>query len=118
MLLHSRAQRGVFLTQLQQVLHVGVEVLLLRRASSIGKGIVLVTGKSAGKVVPVIRVIAASHTDLIAVVKLRNSPQSRQQRKRELQLPSRVARLSQKPLHVMVADESDQQLGMRVEPIL
>src|SRR5208283_4105895 len=104
MLLHSRSQRCVFAAQLQQALHVGVNVLLLRCATCLGKSVVRIAGESTRKVVPVVGVFAASHSDLITVIELGDSAQSCQQRKRQLQLLGRPVGVSQEALLIVVAD--------------
>ncbi len=75
-------------------------------------------GKPPGKVVTIVGIFSAGHGDFVARINLRDATQRGQQRETKLQLGSRSVRVGEEARHVVVADEGDQQLGMRIEAVL
>ena len=79
-LLVAQAQRGMVAAQLQQALHVGVDILLFGSAAGRGEGVVLIAGEASGKVVTVVGIFAAGHGDFVTGINLRDAAQRGQQR--------------------------------------
>ena len=78
----------------QQILHKRENLLLLRRPPTCRKCILRVLTPAARKIVPIVRITATHHPDLVAVVKLRSPPQRQIQPERQLQLRRRFAATS------------------------
>src|SRR2546425_12613797 len=103
--------------QPQQCLDVGENLLLARGATLGGEGVARVTRKPPGEIAPVVGIISALHPQFVARVELWNAAHGQEQRKRQFQLLFRCSRLADESLHIVVAEESNQLLRPRVEPI-
>ena len=77
-----------------------------------------VAGKAAGKVVTIVGVLFARHSDLVSGVDLRHAAQREDKSLRQLERGDRTIRFREKTRGVVVANERNQLLRMRVERVL
>src|SRR5258708_17924531 len=82
----AAAQGSVFAAKPEQRLHVRENFLLVPRAARLSERVVRITNPSAGEIAPVVRIAAARHPDLIAVINLSNTPQREREPQCQLQL--------------------------------
>src|SRR2546426_9096838 len=111
------AQGWMLAAKPQQRLNVGENLLLVRGAALGGEGVARVIRKPPGEIAPVVGIVSALHPQFVARVELWNAAHGQQQRKRQFQLLFRCSRLADEALHIVVAEESNQLLRPRVEPI-
>src|SRR5438445_12988685 len=70
----------MLLAQMQQLLHVIMNLLLIGSAASGSKCVARIAGETARKIMAVIRIAASWHANLIAVVKLWDPTHTQEQR--------------------------------------
>ena len=76
----------MFAAQAQQRLDIREYLLLLRCAAICGEGVFGIVDPAAGKIVAIVWIGAAWHSNLIAVIELRNSAQGKRQSVSQLQV--------------------------------
>src|SRR5215472_19313572 len=81
----SVAKRPMFPANAKQFFHVRKNLLLLAGSSGFCECIIRIANPSSGEIAPVVWVAASRHPNFIAIVKLRNTPQSQCQPERQLQ---------------------------------
>ena len=86
--------------------------LLIRIACM--KSVDAIRGKAAGKIAPIIRIVTARHGDLITVVKLGRSARRHDERLRHLQSLDRSLGLVHEPLQIVIANQWDQNIRIRI----
>ena len=69
----ASAKRGMFAPNPQQFLDIRENLLLFAGSPGLHETVIRVFGPSAGKIPPVVRVAASRHSNLIAVIDLRNA---------------------------------------------
>src|SRR5215470_9022721 len=82
------------------------------------KGIAAIARKSSRKIAPVIRIVAAWHSDLVSSIDLRNPAQGKEKSKSKAQLFWRRAGLAHEARVVVIAKESHKPLRMRKQPVM
>src|SRR5882762_1658949 len=112
------AQRGMFAAKLEQSLHIGEDFLLLARAARLRERVVRISNPAAGEIAPVVRIAAPRHPNLIAVVNLRNAPESERESKRQLQLRRRAAFGARDSRYIVIRKKRDQHLWMNIKGIV
>ena len=75
----ASAKRGMFAPNPQQFLDIRENLLLFAGSPGLHETVIRVFGPSAGKIPPVVRVAASRHSNLIAVIDLRNAARSQRQ---------------------------------------
>src|SRR2546428_11783888 len=85
----AAAKGGVFAAKSEQRLHVREIFLLIPRAARSLERVVRVANPSTWKIAPVVRIAAARHSDLVAVINLRNAPQREREPECQLHLGGR-----------------------------
>src|SRR2546428_10515670 len=88
----AAAKGGVFAAKSEQRLHVRENFLLIPRAARWRERVVRIANPSTWKIAPVVRIAAAWHSDLVAVINLRNAPQREREPECQLQLGGRGPR--------------------------
>ena len=92
----ASAKRGMFAPTPQQFLDIRENLLLFAGSPGLRETVIRVFGPSAGKIPPVVRVAASRHSNLIAVIDLRNAARSQRQPEASFnfaeELPSALAK--------------------------
>src|SRR5258708_20739996 len=100
---------------MQQSTDPGKDLLLFGRARGRVEGVLLVAGKTSGKISAVVRIVVASHRDLVTGIELGRAAQGRQDAEGQLQPGRSRSRLGEGALEVVIAQKQDQSLPGRVE---
>src|SRR4029077_10230001 len=77
----------MFAARAQQLLDVREYLLLLRCAAVSGEGVFGIADPASGKIVAIVWIGGAWHSNLIAVIQLRNSAQGKRQTRSHITLP-------------------------------
>src|SRR2546428_1008178 len=107
----AAAKGGVFAAKSEQRLHVRENFLLIPRAACSRERVVRITNPSTWKIAPVVRIAAAWHSDLVAVINLRNAPQREREPECQLQLGGRAGFGARGKRDNVVFKKKKQQLG-------
>src|SRR2546426_1967174 len=87
----AAAKGGAFAAKSEQRLHVRENFLLIPRAARSRERVVRIANPSTWKIAPVVRIAAARHSDLVAVINLGNAPQREREPECHLQLAGPAA---------------------------
>src|SRR5437879_6717634 len=110
----AAAKGGVFAAKSEQRLHVRENSLLIPRAARSRERVVRITNPSTWKIAPVIRIAAARHSDLVAVINLRNAPQREREPECQLQLGRPAAFGARETRDIVICKKRDQNFGVDV----
>src|SRR2546427_6859587 len=114
----AAAKGGVFAAKSEQRLHVRENFLLIPRAACSRERVVRITNPSTWKIAPVVRIAAAWHSDLVAVINLRNAPQREREPECQLQLGGRAAFRAPATRPLLIRKKKKQQIRMYVQYIV
>src|SRR5215469_4901432 len=103
---------------MKQALDLSEYLLLVGGPARRRKGIVAISRKASRKIAPVIRIVAACHSDLISSIDLRNPAQGKEKSKSKVQLFWRRARLAHEARVIVIAKEGHKPLRMRKQPVM
>jgi len=103
---------------MQESAHGRENILLLLRAAGFEKCVFRIARKAAGKIAAIIWIGAAEHADFVAVIELRNPPQSEDEAVGELEFLWRAAGNARKARDIMIAEKIHEIFRMRVEAVL
>src|SRR2546427_2581317 len=111
----AAAKGGVFAAKSEQRLHVRENFLLIPRAARSRERVVRITNPSTWKIAPVVRIAAARHSDLVAVINLGNAPQREREPECHLQLGGRAALRARETRHILIPQKQNQHFAMHVQ---
>src|SRR3979490_669722 len=119
--LFSVLKRGIGATNREQSLDL-VEGSLLSQSTGFGvKGVALIPGgegsETAGEIVPIFRIFAATHRDLVPRIELWHATHGREDGKSQLELLWGCVGVIEEAGSVVVAEEWYEALRMRVESV-
>src|SRR2546426_9759458 len=114
----AAAKGGVFAAKSEQRLHVRENSLLIPRAARSRERVVRITNPSTWKIAPVIRIAAARHSDIVAVINLRNAPQREREPECQLQLGGRAAFGAREKRHIVSCKKKNQKIRVYVQCIV
>src|SRR5260370_10037174 len=97
----------MLLAQMQQLLHVIMNLLLIGGAPSGSKCVAWIAGEAARKIMAVVRIAASRHANLISVVKLRNPAHGEDKRESCLQFLVRRPFFAHKADCIVVPQKRD-----------
>src|SRR5208282_3338597 len=116
--LFSDAQGGVVFAQRQQRPHVCEYILLFGGAAAGGEGVPWIAGETSREVTAIVGVDAARQNNFVAGINLWNPAQGQQQRQCGFQFGGVAVFFTHEARVVVIPDEGDQRLRMRVKLIV
>src|SRR2546426_9483903 len=111
----AAAKGGAFAAKSEQRLHVRENFLLIPRAARSRERVVRIANPSTWKIAPVVRIAAARHSDLVAVINLGNAPQREREPECHLQLGGPTAFGARETPPTVVPKKKKQQFGRHAQ---
>src|SRR2546426_12620849 len=111
----AAAKGGAFAAKSEQRLHVRENFLLIPRAARSRERVVRIANPSTWKIAPVVRIAAARHSDLVAVINLGNAPQREREPECHLQLGGRGALAARETQPTLIPTQTDQHFWQPVQ---
>jgi hypothetical protein len=93
------------------------DILLFGGSPGRGESVAGILDPAAGETAAVVRVVAAPHGDLVAVIDERDAAGGQQKSERQPEPSDRRPFVAHKPAYVMQAQEGDQSVGVGIEMV-